>query len=281
MTVATLTGVAARVAETGRMASVTVPTTRGWGLPDLPRPPMPVPFLDRESMIQIDRVVTDQIGISLLQLMENAGHQLADLVRQTLGGAASRRVVVLAGTGNNAGGGLVAARRLSGWGADVRVAFARPVLHLRPAPCSQLDALLASGARAAVIGHDQSHVELAREIRGADAVVDALIGYRLRGVPDEAHRLLIAMAGAGHGAVISLDLPSGIDADSGEAPGAAVSADATLALGLPKLGIERGEGRRAAGTRYLADIGIPPAVLPADGQGLAALFAAGPLLRLD
>ncbi len=263
------------------MAVVTAQSPAGWRLPDLPRPRIAVPFIDQESMIQVDRVVTDQVGMSLLQLMENAGHQLADLVRRTLDGAAGRRIVVLAGTGNNAGGGLVAARRLSGWGADVSVAFARPVLHLRPAPCSQLDALLAAGARAAVAGHDRSHAELADEIRGADAVVDALIGYRLRGAPDDTHRRLIALAGVGRGAVISLDLPSGIEADSGEAPGAAVSADATLALALPKLGIDRGDGRRAAGIRYLADIGIPSAVLPSVGRDLTGLFAAGPLLRLD
>jgi len=117
-----------------------------WQLPDLPIPAAPVPTVDRETMLEADRIATDQVGLGLLQMMENAGRELADLTRRALGGSLERRsVVILAGTGNNAGGGLVAARRLAGWGAGVMVAFARPILRLRPGPCAQIDPLLAAG----------------------------------------------------------------------------------------------------------------------------------------
>lgn len=253
-----------------------------WRLPDLPRPAEgPPPAVDAATMIEADRRATDEVGMGLLQLMENAGLQLAELTRLTLGGSVDgRQVVVLAGTGNNAGGGLVAARRLSGWGARVRVAFAQPLLRLRPGPCAQLEPMLAAGVAAAVAGHDRAHADLRADVAGADAVLDALIGFRLCGAPDGAHGRLIELSGAGHGAVISLDVPSGVDATTGAVPGHAVRADATLALALPKRGMLIGEGARAAGVPYLADIGLPPSIFTGLGIDARGTFAAGPLLRL-
>jgi NAD(P)H-hydrate epimerase len=250
-------------------------------LPDLPGAAL-VTSVDRETMLEADHIATDRLGLSLLQMMENAGRELADMTRQVLGGSVSARsVVVLAGTGNNAGGGLVAARRLAGWGANVCVAFARPILRLRPGPCAQIEPLLASGARTAVAGHDRSYPELAAEVGRADAVIDALIGYTLRGAPDDAYQPLIGMATLGEGPIISLDLPSGIDATTGDRPGAAVPADITLALALPKRGTELGEGRRFSGERYLADIGIPASIFAELGIESLPSFAGGSLLRLD
>jgi NAD(P)H-hydrate epimerase len=252
-----------------------------WRLPDLPIPRGPIPSVDRETMLAADRIATDRVGVNLLQMMENAGHQVAELTRMTLGGSVSGRlVVVLAGTGNNAGGGMVAARRLAGWGADVCIIFARPLLRLRPGPCTQIEPMLAAGVRAAVAGHDRSHAEITGEILRADAVIDALIGYSLHGAPDGVYEPLIKLAGLGHGAVISLDIPSGIDATTGARPGSAVSADATLALALPKTGMSRAEGRRFSGVGYLADIGLPASIFVELGMPVSAWFEHGPLVRL-
>ncbi len=264
------------------MAQPHMITSGEWRLPDLPRAPRPVPAVDQPIMLAADRIATDRLNLGLLQMMENAGRELANLVRLTLGGSVvARRVVVLAGTGNNAGGGLVAARRLAGWGAHVRVALARPMLRLRPGACAQVEPAIASGVRIAVAGHDRSMPELAAEVMAADAVTDALIGYSLQGPPDEVYQPLIGTASLGNGPVISLDLPSGIDATSGERLGAAVRADATLALALPKRGTETGDGQRFSGVRYLADIGIPASVFDELGVDAGGLFASGPLIRLD
>ena len=253
-----------------------------WRLPDGPlASDRSIPFVDQATMIAADRAATDRVGVSLLQMMENAGLQLAELTRLTLGGTVSGRlIVVLAGTGNNAGGGMVAARRLAGWGADVCVIFARPVLRLRPGPCAQVEPMLAAGVRAAVAGHDRSHAEIGGEILRADAVIDALIGYSLQGAPDGAYQPLIELASLGSGPVISLDIPSGIDASSGERPGSAVSADATLALALPKAGMALGEGRRFSGVGFLADIGLPASIFAQLGIPAGPWFAHGPFVRL-
>ena len=253
-----------------------------WTLPVVPRPPAPVPGVDRDTMLAADHVATDRLGISLPQMMENAGRELATLARLTRGGSVlGSRVIVLAGTGNNAGGGMVAARRLAGWGASVLVVFARPIRRLRPGPCSQLDALLASGAEMAVAGHDRSFAEIAGEAMRAELIIDALIGYSLRGAPDADYQPLVGIASSLTDVpVISLDVPSGIDASTGERRGVAVDADATLALALPKLGTMQGEGKRFAGALYLADIGIPASVFRELGVELQTIFATGSLLRL-
>ncbi len=260
----------------------TVATEPRFTLPDLPAPPGgDVPWVDQPTMLAADRIATDRIGLNLIQMMENAGLQLAELTRLSLGGSvAGRLVVVLAGTGNNAGGGLVAARRLAGWGADVCVVFALPVLRLRPAPCAQLEPLLAAGVRAAVARHDRTYDKIRQEIEQADAVLDALIGYSLRGAPDEAYRPLVEMADAGPGVVISLDVPSGIDATTGERPGSAVVADATLTLALPKRGLRLERGPQHSGVIYLADLGIPTSVFTELGVDASATFTTGPLLQL-
>jgi len=246
-----------------------------------PRATLPVPAVDAATMLAVDRLTTDGIGLSLLQMMENAGRELATLGRSAMGGEAEgRRVVVLAGSGNNAGGGLVAARRLAGWGASVTVLFAQPVLRLRPGPCAQLESVIASGSRLAVVGHDFSVEEARREVRAADLVLDALIGYSLSGSPSEPYQRLIALAAQTEAAVISLDLPSGLDASTGATPGVAIRADITLAVALPKLGTQLGHGPRLTGVQYLADIGIPASAFREVGVEVGPIFSASCLIEL-
>ncbi len=246
-----------------------------------PQAMLPVPAVDAATMLAVDRIATDEIGLSLLQMMENAGRELANLGRTAAGGdAAGRRVVVLAGTGNNAGGGLVAARRLAGWGASVTVLFAQPVLRLRPGPCAQLDSVMASGSRLAVIGHDFTLAEARREVREADVVLDALIGYSLNRAPTEPYQRLIALAAETEAPVISLDVPSGLDASTGKTPGDAIHADATLAVALPKLGTQLAEGPRLTGIPYLADIGIPASAFRQVGVEVGPIFSGSSVVQL-
>ena len=258
---------------------------RTWRLPDLPPPSAPPPTVDRETMAEVDRLATDSFGLSLLQMMENAGRSLATLAFLTIDGprrgvSRGARAVVLAGTGNNAGGGLVAARHLAAWGVDVDVVFARPVLRLRPAPCQQLDLAVAAGVVVGVAGHDRTYDEVAHLVRTSDVVIDALIGYNLAGAPDAAYQALIDIAGAGDGPVLSLDLPSGVDASTGARPGVAIAADATLTLALPKTGLLAEPARTLAGRLYLADIGIPRDVFRAARVDLPVIFGQGPIVRI-
>ena len=100
--------------------------------------PDDVPAVSVGQMREIDRLMVEEVGITLEQMMENAGRALAELARRALRELAGRRITVLAGSGGNGGGALVAARRLSIWGAQVSVALATSRAHMHPVPAGAL-----------------------------------------------------------------------------------------------------------------------------------------------
>ncbi len=220
-------------------------------------------------MRQVDRVAVEQVGPNLYQMMENAGRSLASVCVEMLGdGWAGKPLVVLAGTGGNGGGGLCAARHLVNHGGDVTVAVSEPS-RLTGVPAEQLALYRATGGRLVPVA----------EVEAVDAelVVDAVLGYSLRGAPRGAAGDLVAWMSCAAVAVISLDVPSGIDATTGMAAGAFVRASTTLTLALPKTGLDAD----AVGRLRLADLGIPrdvyrrAGVLPPPG-----LFASGYVVEL-
>jgi NAD(P)H-hydrate epimerase len=228
-----------------------------------------LPWISVSQMREVDRVAIE-VGLSLPRMMENAGAALATVALALLGGdARGRRVAVIAGRGGNGGGGLVAARRLLGWGAKVRVALSEDAETLAPVPREQLEILLAAGTTVTV---------RPESLEQADLFLDAILGYAQRGAPrGGAAALIAATAGA---RVLSLDVPSGLALEEGTAFQPAVHAAATVTLALPKLAL-RDEGARArVGRLYLADIGIPPAVYARLGIPYRSPFARGPLVRL-
>ncbi len=234
------------------------------------------------QMAEVDRSAVEEFGITLLQMMEQAGSHLADVVRLEVGGdLLDRRVVVAIGPGNNGGGGLVAARHLINRGAAVRVVLARPALRMSEAAQHQLATLIAMGAHCCVATYDLTDDELEHVLANADVVVDAVLGYRIHDAPrGEAERLIGFIVRAGR-PVVSLDLPSGVDPDTGEAAGIAITATATLTLALPKPGLFRGEGSRRAGRVYLGDIGLPEALYAGLGISAGHPFSAGRIVLVD
>lgn len=241
-----------------------------------------VPTVTAMQMADVDRSAVEDFGITLLQMMEQAGSHLADVVRMEAGGdLREQRVVVAVGPGNNGGGGLVAARHLVNRGASVRVVLARPALRMSEAARHQLATLIAMGAHCCVATYDLTDEELEHVLVNADVVVDAVLGYRIHGAPrDEAERLIGFIVRAGR-PVVSLDLPSGVDPDTGEAAGIAITATATLTLALPKPGLFRGEGPDRAGRVYLGDIGLPEALYAGLGISAGQPFSAGRIVLVD
>lgn len=199
-----------------------------------------IPTVTAEQMREVDRIMIEDLHIELLQMMENAGRNLAQLALQRFEPA---NCLVLAGTGGNGGGGLVAARHLLNRGLAVRVATAATDDELTPAAVHQLDILQRMG----VVVDD--------ELTPADLVIDALIGYSLQGSPRARTADLIRWAIGQDAPVLALDTPSGLDVTSGEAFDPCIVAAATLTLGLPKPGLLRAPSR--VGELWLADISIP------------------------
>jgi len=214
-----------------------------------------LPAVTTEEMRELDAIATDETGPNLFQMMENAGRNLAEVVIDELKERDDRpAVVVLAGTGGNGGGGICAARHLANRGLDVTLCVSHPE-RLSGVPEAQR--LIYGHTSGAAV--DTAHLPSLQ----AEIVVDALIGYSLEDAPKAEARDMINWAvdqRTRFGArVVSLDLPSGVDATTGEAPGAYIRADTTLTLALPKTGLHpQGELANAcAGKIRLGDIGLP------------------------
>jgi NAD(P)H-hydrate epimerase len=209
-----------------------------------------VPAVTVEEMREIDRIAVERTGPTLLQMMEHAGMELAELAIDMLGvGWRSSRVVVLCGTGGNGGGGVCAARHLANRGVEVLAVTIRPPAQADGALGQQLMTLAEGPA-------EIKRWSEAFDASMADLVIDAVIGYSLAGAPRAAQMGLIRAANGSSVPVLSLDVPSGVDADTGATPGAAVAATRTLTLALPKVGLRP----ESAGELWLADLGIPPGV---------------------
>jgi NAD(P)H-hydrate epimerase len=236
-----------------------------------------VPFLSTDQMREVDRAMIQDYGILLIQMMENAGRALAHLARSRfLGGdPRGRRVIVLAGSGGNGGGGLVCARRLAGWGATVEVWLSASPSRLAPVTRQQHAVLECMEVRVETAKDDA-------ELPGAVLVVDALIGYSLKGPPTGASASLIRAANEHQADVLALDVPSGVDAGTGAVHDPAVRAEATLTLALPKTGLRHDAPRENVGELYLADIGLPPALYTRAPLFLdvAPVFATDDIVRL-
>ena len=238
-----------------------------------------VPAITREQMVEVDRAMIEDYGIDLVQMMENAGRALAELARRRFldGSAEGREVVALAGAGGNGGGALVAARRLIGWGATVRVAIATAEDRFGPVPAKQLAILRRMGIEPSRWGNFVS----ASDAPTPDLVIDGIIGYSLRGPPRGGAEALIRWAETAAPPVLSLDVPSGVDATSGQVHDPAVRAIATLTLALPKTGLTVPEARPCVGELYLADIGVPRGLYADVGlTDPGPLFEHGDVLRL-
>lgn len=221
---------------------------------------VPVPAVTAEQMREVDRIAMEQFGLGILQMMENAGRNLAENVLAMLDGVKGE-IVVLAGSGGNGGGGLCCARHLHNRGFQVWLVLDREAEKLTGAARNQLGILQAAGLQPTAPG------QVEEVISRSEIVVDALIGYGLKGAPRERTAELIELCNRDAAQVLSLDVPSGLNATTGHAPGVVVRPDRTLTLALPKTGLEH-----VPGEIYLADIGIPPEVYQGLDLSVEPLF---------
>ena len=226
-------------------------------------PASDLPAITREQMEEVDRVMIDDLHIALVQMMENAGRNLAALAQQRF---RPSTVTVMAGSGGNGGGGLVAARHLSNWGVEVTVTLGQPVEKMARVPAHQLDALALMG------------VGVGEEPGKADLYLDALIGYSLQGNPRGRKAELIQWLNKEQASILALDNPSGLDVTTGEPADPCVAAAATMTLAAPKTGLVAAE---QVGELYLADISVPPAVYSAFGTEMPTrVFAESSLVQV-
>lgn len=231
-----------------------------------------MPSVTVAQMREIDRLMVDELGITLEQMMENAGRALAELARRALPDLRGRRITVLAGPGGNGGGALVAARRLAIWGAEISVALASPPAQMHPVPAHQLAIIVGMGIE--VLEPQAPLPEVARSA----LVLDGVFGYSLTGAPRGHSAELIMAANESHVPIVALDLPSGLSAETGEAFEPTIRAHQTLALALPKIGLRAARARPYVGELFVADISVPAQLYLRLGLAVGPLFAASDIL---
>ena len=208
---------------------------------------MEIPALTTNQMIEVDRLMIEDYGISLIQMMENAGRNLAELTSRMLNRSLfGRSICVLCGRGNNGGGGMVAARHLHNRGANV--SLIRLSGDLKDVSKYQWKILENMGI------HNDTNFDLTK----ADIVLDALIGYGLQGDPRPELAEWIEKINQSNITVLALDSPSGLDTTSGTGSRHTVRADATMTLALPKVGLLSETAKEFVGELFLADISVPP-----------------------
>jgi NAD(P)H-hydrate epimerase len=238
-------------------------------------------ILTAAQMRDVDRRAIKGRGVPGHVLMENAGESVADLIRRVIAEPAGASVIVFAGKGNNGGDGHVAARHLAQWGIAVRIVLAGTIgdvggdaaHHLQlareaGAPVEEIttslalwrgrealiaaaqeseilvDALLGTGVKGEVTGVVGELIELINAVRAKRGPLDSALSL------PRGHR-------GGRPLVVAVDIPSGINSDTGEVCGRAVEADYTVTMGLPKLGLMVGEGIAHSGRVSVADLGYP------------------------
>jgi NAD(P)H-hydrate epimerase len=196
---------------------------------------------------EVDRVAVEEVGLQLLQMMENAGRTLAWHVRDVRTEAAS--VLVVAGNGGNGGGGMACARHLANRGIPVQLLLDRSPDDLSGVAATQYRILDEMDVPTT------TDTEQLRPFGDRRVIVDALIGYGLDGEVRPPASGVIERLNQLPDPVVSLDVPSGLDATTGESLGMAVTPTRTVTLALPKTGLDS-----VAGALYLADISIPRSV---------------------
>ncbi|NQT47534.1 MAG: NAD(P)H-hydrate dehydratase [Chloroflexi bacterium] len=210
-----------------------------------------------EEMVEMERQ-SAEIGLPPEVLMENAGLAAAQEIRKWLGGIAGQHILILIGPGNNGGDGLVIARHLHDWGANVHLYIPRP----RQDTDTNYQIVQQRGIHTILAGQPGSEAELDGLLSSAAVVVDSLFGTgKARPIEGAfkqvSERVRAAKQKNSSLQVISVDLPSGLNADTGAVDDACFCADLTITFAFPKHGLFAFPGAARVGKLVVADIGIP------------------------
>jgi NAD(P)H-hydrate epimerase len=216
-------------------------------------------ILTREQARELDRRAIEEFGVPAVVLMENAGRGMAELLR-ALG--IQGPVVVCCGKGNNGGDGFVIARHLDNAGVRVRVLLFADPAQLRGDAAIQ-HRILADGnvSREVFTGSAFDEDRLRRELASADWIVDALFGSGLRGALQSPFDRIIAAINAAQAHVFAVDIPSGLDSDTGLPMGIAVRAHHTATVAALKKGFLQPSAAEWLGRVHLIDMGAPRVLL--------------------
>jgi NAD(P)H-hydrate epimerase len=229
---------------------------------------LPFPAVTGEQMAAVDKAMVEVCGLDLLQVMEVAGRGAALRARQLADRCepGQEPIAVLCGSGGNGADAMVCARYLTGWHWTSELWLSQPSQTYRGLAAHQLQIC----RRLGIVTHEPDDARFTDS--GTKMFVDGLFGFGLSAPITGRANEMIRWANSSAGPTISIDLPSGIHATTGDVLGVAIEAQETVTLGLPKVGLRRGEGPRHAGSVTVADIGVPAAAYRAVGIPSTPLF---------
>lgn len=226
------------------------------------------------QMARIDRGAIE-CGVSGIRLMENAGHGAARVLADLVGGYPGKRIVVLCGKGNNGGDGFVIADLAASAGASVSAFLLARDDQVTGDARHHLDRARKNGLEVEEILESKDLVRIRTLLSKASAAVDALLGTGIRGGPRGVIAGAIDTLRVAACPILAVDVPSGLDGDTGRADGPCAAATRTVTFGLPKIGQFRFPGRSLCGTLHCVDIGLPRAAVNAEKVNVQLAAAHG------
>lgn len=217
--------------------------------------------MSRDEVRTFDSWAINELGIAGVVLMENAGRSCAELIKQQLTSVEEPKVCIFCGMGNNGGDGFVIARHLLNEKVEVRVAICGDTAKIKGDARINLDLLggLGQSVNQLDLKSDDLDDQVARITQGCQLIVDAVFGTGLQGQVRDDYKKLIEAINAQAKPIIAVDIPSGLDCDTGMSLGAAIEAKSTVTFVAVKKGFaENLESVRYTGDVYIASIGVEP-----------------------
>ncbi len=217
--------------------------------------------LSREQVRAFDSWAINELGVPGVVLMENAGRSCAELIKDRLAGVAEPKVCIFCGTGNNGGDGYVIARHLLNSGFKVVVVICGDRNKIKGDAKINLDILERLGQPIEQLNLDDGNIpgRVRAYAAGADMLVDGLFGTGLSGQLSDEYKQLIESINSQNCPILAVDIPSGVDCDSGKALGAAVRAAYTVTFAAVKTGFTSAGAAQYTGEIFVASIGVEPA----------------------
>ncbi len=225
-------------------------------------------ILSGEQMRRVDRRAIENLGIPGLELMENAGRGIADALVRDYPAASSGPVLILCGKGNNGGDGLVCARHLLTHGIRAKVLVLARLTELTGDAAANLRAADGAGIATVEVADADAWEREKSVLDAAPVVIDAILGTGVQGGARGLPAQVIEDLNRSSSTVISVDLPSGVNADSTALEGATVRADGTYTLCRPKFALVAEPAAERAGRWQVIPIGIPDEAVRAEGSNL-------------
>ncbi len=224
-----------------------------------------------ETMRDLDRRAIEEIGIPGIVLMENAGRGCAEAIHRHYGPFTRKLLVILAGRGNNGGDGLVIARYFHQWGFPVKAYLLSEIEKVRGEARTNLNICLNAKVPLDVVPDWEAFCSRMADITSAHLFVDAMLGTGLASEVRGFYRQVIEFLNQRSVPLVAVDMPSGVDASTGRILGAAMRADMTLTMALPKAGLLIYPGAELAGHVEVVDIGFPPALASGEAPSIQLL----------